>query len=340
MITQTSYRYSHSIGIYALQGRGFNNPVDVAFGENGVLYVLNRAGPDVAVRMAYKRVSMCTVDADFLGEFSNGGTGDGQLMWPSSIAIDLDGNVYISDEALNRISVFDSEGRFLHKWGAKGSGDGQLNRPAGIVFDQNDNLLVVDGMNNRIQRFTRDGVFLDGWGNGGTGDGEFNIPWGIAIDGGGNVYVADWRNDRVQKFDSNGGHVASFGRSGQGDGEFHRPSGVAVDLDGNIYVADWGNERVQILGPDGLFNSKFRGESGMSRWADEYFEANVEEFEIRQRSDLEPKLDLPTEDYAREQSASIEKLFWGPTAVKLDDQGRMFVVESCRHRIQIYQKSI
>ena len=43
MCAQNLYRYSHTIGFYAQLGRGFNNPVDVAVGRDGVLYVLNRA---------------------------------------------------------------------------------------------------------------------------------------------------------------------------------------------------------------------------------------------------------------------------------------------------------
>jgi DNA-binding beta-propeller fold protein YncE len=337
-ITQELYRYSHTIGIYSLQGRGFNNPVDLALGRNGVMYVLNRAGPEVAARMPYKRISMCTVDEEYLGEFSSGGTGDGQMMWPSSIALDRDGNVYISDEALQRISVFDSRGRFLARWGIKGSGKGEFDRPAGIAFDREENLLVVDGLNNRVQRFTKDGRYLGGWGRAGSGGGEFNIPWGIAIDHDGNVYVADWRNDRVQKFDTDGGHLATYGKPGQGDGEFRRPAGLCIDAEGSIYVADWGNERVQVLDPEGSFIVELRGESELSRWARDYFSANQREFEERQKADMEPELDLPAEDFLREQSASVEKLFWGPTAVKTDGEGRLYVADSCRHRIQIYQK--
>ena len=85
MTTQTTHRlhrYSHTIGLYSLQGRGFNNPVDMAFGKGGAIYVLNRAGPEVASRMAYKRVTICTADEEYLGEFSGGGVEDGQLMWP------------------------------------------------------------------------------------------------------------------------------------------------------------------------------------------------------------------------------------------------------------------
>ena len=339
MKLKTRYRYTHTVGFHALIGRGFNNPVDVAIGRDGVLYVVNRVGPEVTARLGYKRVTMCTVEEEYLGEFGTGGTEGGQLMWPASIAIDAAGNVYISDEALARISIFDRKGRFLDSWGAMGSGDGEFDRPAGIAFDQDDDLLVVDGLNSRIQRYAKDGHFIGSWGRVGTGGGEFNIPWGIAVDDGGEVYVADWRNDRIQKFDPDGGHIATWGRSGEGEGEFRRPSGVAVDAEGNVFVADWGNERVQLLDPDGGFMDSFRGESGVSKWGDDYFVSNQDELEERRMADLEPELDLPPDDLYREESASIEKLFWGPTSVKVDAQGRVYVVESCRHRIQVYGKT-
>ena len=81
MTTTTSFNYSHTIGFLANQGRGFNNPVDVALDSQGVLYVLNRAGPEVAIRLPYKRVVTCTVDEEYLGEFGTGGTGGGTTNW-------------------------------------------------------------------------------------------------------------------------------------------------------------------------------------------------------------------------------------------------------------------
>jgi DNA-binding beta-propeller fold protein YncE len=339
MLTQDQYRYSHTIGFYAQNGRGFNNPVDVALGRDGMLYVLNRAGSDVELRMPYKRVTMCTLDEDYLGEFSSGGTEDGQMMWPAAIATDARGNIYISDEALQRISIFDAQGRFLTKWGVRGNAAGMFDRPAGIAFDLDQHLLIVDGLNSRIQRYTTDGRFLGQWGQRGHGPGEFDLPWGIAVDRAGDVYVADWRNDRLQKFDAQGKFLASFGASGHGDGQFSRPAGVAVDADGIIYVADWGNERVQVLGPDGGFLAKLRGESGVSKWGKSYFIANQDEREERQKADLEPEINLLPGDDLRDESASIEKFFWGPTAIKVDDQGRLYVVDSCRHRLQVYRKT-
>ena len=317
-------------------GMGLDHPMDLGLGGGGVLYVINRSAPDTEGAWPYKRVTICTVNQEYLGEFSVGGTGDGQMMWPVSIALDTDENIYISDEALHRISIFSKEGQFLSKWGVKGNGEGEFDRPAGIAFDRDGNLLVVDGLNSRVQKYTRDGQFFGSWGRRGTGNGEFNAPWGICLDQAGNVYVADWRNDRIQKFDTEGNHLASWGRPGRGDGEFHRPSGVAVGREGNIYVTDWGNERVQVLGPDGRFLAKLRGESGFSKWADIYFVSNKYELEERNKADLEPPVDLLPEDYFREESASIEKLFWGPTSVKVDAEGRIYVVESCRHRIQVY----
>jgi hypothetical protein len=140
-LTQHLFRYSQTLGFYAQLGRGFNNPVDVALGRDGVLYVLNRAGSDIEIRMPYKRVTRCTLDEDYLGDISTGGTEDGQIMWPVAIALDADNHVYISDEALHRISIFDREGRFLAKWGVHGHEPGQFDRqPSGYSasFDVDD----------------------------------------------------------------------------------------------------------------------------------------------------------------------------------------------------------
>ena len=338
MITTAPYRYSNTIGVDANNGRGFKGPVDMVFGLNGIIYVLNRGGAESETVAEWKRITMCTLDEDYLGEFSHGGTADGQMMWPTGIAVDQEGNLYVSDEALHRISIFSKDGEFLSKWGVQGAGDGEFDRPAGIVFDSNGNLLVVDGMNCRIQKYSKDGKYLSGWGHPGSGYGEFNVPWGIALDHSENVYVADWRNDRIQKFDSNGNFLLTLGSSGGGDGEFNRPAGVAVDNEGNIYVADWGNERVQVFDSNGRFIAKFMGESGLSKWAKDYFISNQDELEERLKSDMEPEVDS-SDDYLRDQSASVEKLFWGPTNVKIDSQGKIYVLDSCRQRIQIYEKT-
>ncbi|HZA22930.1 MAG TPA: NHL repeat-containing protein, partial [Dehalococcoidia bacterium] len=234
-----------------------------------------------------------------------------------------------------RISVFHKDGTFIHQWGVSGAGDGELDRPSCIAFDREDNLYVSDSLNHRVQKFTSDGHFLGKWGAAGHGPGQFNMPWGLALDTLGNVYVADWRNDRIQKFDSQGNYLEQWG--GSGDVELNRPASVAVDDQGLIYVADWGNERVQVLSPDGEVVASFRGDSVDSQWAQDYFAANPDEGAERRAARLEPEV-RPYREQAREESANVEKLLWGPTSVKLDAQGRIYIVDSCRHRLQIYQK--
>ena len=165
------------------------------------------------------------------------------------------------------------------------------------------------------------------------------MPWGVFVSGDGFVYVADWGNDCIAKYDSSGGFVRSFGNRGSENGQFKNPSGVAVDKDGYIYVTDWGNERLEILDKDGNFIQTLRGQATISKWADEYFEGNYEEAEPRSRSNLEPN-PVQFGGDPHEESAHIEKLFWGPTSVKLDDEGRVYVTESNRHRVQIFERAV
>jgi len=330
--------YEHTVGFQANQGRGFNNPVDLALDSRGVMFVLNRAGPENAIRLPYKRVTICTAEEEYLGEFGTGGTGKGEFWWPSSLAFDSADRLYVADEALHRVSVFSSEGVFLNHWGAEGKGHGQLNRPSSIAFDQADDLYVSDSMNHRVQKFTKEGRFLAAWGGPGPGSepGRFNMPWGIALAPDGDIQVADWRNDRVQRFTSQGEFLGGVGEPGEGNGQLNRPAGIAVDHQGNLYVADWGNQRVQVFSPAGQVLADLRGDSVPSKWAQDYFDANPDEAKARSASDLEPDVrHLGGE--RREESANIEKLFWGPTAVKLDAQGHIYVVDSLRHRIQIYR---
>jgi DNA-binding beta-propeller fold protein YncE len=334
--TETDFLvYSHTVGLRTVLGRGFLYPSDTAIGHDGMVYTVNRSN-EVDIRDGV-RVTVYELNGEFSHVFSGGGEAEGQLLWPTAIEIDSRDRVYVSDDDTNLISVFETSGEFLFRWGELGAGEGQLDGPSGMAFDSEDNLYVVDHANNRVQKFTAEGEFLSAFGSEGSGDGEFNLPWGITIDSHGDIFVADWRNDRVQKLSPDGKFIASYGAPGDGDGEFRRPSGVAVDAEGHIYVSDWGNERVQVLGPDGSFLAKYRGEATNSIWADEYMASNVEEAEARARADMEPEIDY-FEDTPHEESSHIEKLFWAPTAVTLDAEGRLYVTESNRQRVQVYER--
>jgi sugar lactone lactonase YvrE len=299
--------------------------VAMARGNEDLMYVLSRSYES---RPDSMRITICTVGEDYIGEFAKGSPARNEapypdtLVWPTSIALDRDGNVYVVDDWLNCVFILAGDGDPIDRWGAARSGNGKLNGPSGIAFDGEDALYLVDSGNNRIQKFTKDGQFLAKWGQPGSGDGEFNLPWGIDIDTNGDVYVADWRNDRIQKFTHDGQFLMKFGSAGSDEGEFNRPTGVAVDEDGIIYVTDWGNDRLQVFDAEGRFITKMAGDSTVSKWGKTKLDANPDMWKEREVA----------------QGLDREKLFWGPIAVEVDHQGHIFVVESARNRIQVYRK--
>ncbi len=322
-IKEWTFSYSHSVGRNEFAGTGFRNPMDLALGANDVVYVVNRSYEN---RPDGVHVTVVTLNEDYIREFGSYGEDDGQFVWPTSIALDRQENVYIADEWLNRISIFDKDGKFLSKWGKPGSGDGELNKPSGLAISGDGTMFLVDSRNHRVQMFTLDGRYLGQFGSFGSGPGQLNMPWGIALDKDGLVYVADWRNDRIQKFTPDGQSLATFGRSGRGVGQFNRPSGVCVDKDGEIYIADRQNDRVQVLAPNGRFIVALTGDHKLSKWGREKLQSNPDM--IRQRALA----------IAHDQGA-FEKAFSHPCAVKVDDQDRIAVLDHTRGRIQVYTKS-
>jgi DNA-binding beta-propeller fold protein YncE len=312
------YRYSHTIGTMAHGGRGFSLPVDLAVGRDGRLYVVSRSDPNNGP-MGGLRVTVCSIDEDYYGEFAEYGTADGKLIWPTSVAVDSRDNVYVSDEHRNDVQVFGPDRQLRLKFGSPGDGPGQLNRPSGLAIGADDTVFVVDSLNHRVQTFAPDGTPLGTWGRLGSGPGELDLPWGIALDRAGDVYVADWRNDRVQKLTPDGRFLGSYGSRGSGEGQLRRPAGVGVDEDGNVYVADWGNERVQVFAADGRPRATLIGDCVPGKWATEQLLTTPEVLEERASCDLTP-----------------ERLFWGPIAIDFAPDGRVLILDSCRHRIQVY----
>jgi DNA-binding beta-propeller fold protein YncE len=315
-----------------MEGRGFYYPWSGAVASDGKIYILGR-GSDSDPRGV--RVTVLNMEEEYFGTFGSFGTGAGQAIWNAGIAIDSQQLLFTSDEHLNRILVRTLDGKLLNTWGETGTGQGQLNGPNGIAFNSNDELLVSDHLNGRIQKFTTDGKHLATFGEQGSEDGQLNLPWGVCVDTADNIYVADWGNDRIAKFDAGGVFLTNFGSLGREEGELNAPSDVFVDSDGYIYVADWGNQRIQVLDSEGTFIQLHRGESTLSKWAHEFLDTNTEEKAARNTANLDLDLEFNTDD-PHEQSAHIEKYFWGPTSITMDNDGHLLVVDSNRHRVQVF----
>ncbi len=46
MTTANTFAYRHTVGFLAYRGRGFIHSIDLALDDGGVMYVLNRGGPE------------------------------------------------------------------------------------------------------------------------------------------------------------------------------------------------------------------------------------------------------------------------------------------------------
>jgi streptogramin lyase len=238
----------------------FSGPIDIAIDTSGIMYVtdyVNRRvqkldssgtfilmwGWGVAGGTGFE---ICTSSC----QAGISGAGDGQFAGPEGVAVDLAGNVYVTDGPNFRMQKFDGSGRFITKWGTSGTGDGQFDYPTDVTVDASGHVYVADIHNFRIQKFDGSGVFFAKWGTFGTGAGQFSSPQGVAVDATGNVYVGDTGNHRIQKFGPPFEtllFLTKQGSFGMGNGQFDEPWGVALDAEGNVYVADTNNDRIQKL---------------------------------------------------------------------------------------------
>ena len=343
MLTETvagrTFDYSHNVGRGAQTGMGFNTPVAMTVGPNGVVYVANRGSESISnvgwnrtgVGQRISKVNLGDTwgEEEYIGEFSRYGSNDGQLIWPAGIVADNDGNLYVADEWLNRVTVFDTDGNYQRHFAIVQPGDPDENGSCGIAISADGELFLADGRSNRIRKFTTGGQYLGSFGSEGSGEGEFNSPWGIAIDKDGYVYVADSGNHRVQKLTQDGEFVAQFGHAGTKRGELNYPSDVAVDPEGDVYICDWSDNRwnrgrVHIFEADGKFLTSLVGDAQqLSHWAQMTVDANA--------------------DYAKRRrevrTTEPEWTFAQPTAVEYDaESNRIIVADTQRSRIQIYNK--
>lgn len=324
--------YQRTIGMSVMEGKGFYYPADSAFGPDGRIYVLNRS-LELAGRGRGMRVAVCDSSDNYHGEWGSFGDGPGQFMWPSAICVTSAEQVIIADEHLHKIMVFTSEGDFIEEWGSPGSGEGFLDTPSGLALNEKNELFVSDTYNHRLQVFSTSGDFLRSFGQ----NEKLEMPWRLSIGPDGNIYVADWGNDRICVYTQEGTFLKSFGESGSGDGAFNKPCAVVSSKTGKIFVCDWGNERVQVFDQEGNFLELTLGESDLSPWAENFLTVNVEEGEARLKSNLD-KMNIPFADPTdrHEVSSHIEKYFWSPMSVSIGPDGLLYVTESNRHRIQVF----
>jgi trimeric autotransporter adhesin len=209
------------------------------------------------------------------GNGSSGILGDGgpateaSLNFPSGVAVDPDGNLYIADTSSHRIrKVSDGKITTIAGNGTGGfSGDNgpatsaMLREPRDVAVDTAGNVYISDSRNHRVRKVSN-GIITTVAGNGteaffgdgGAGaSGSLAFPDGLAVDAEGNLSIADSGNDRIRKV-ANGIITTVAGNSQPGfSGEggppaaasLNIPRSVAFDAADSLYISDGDNNRIR-----------------------------------------------------------------------------------------------
>jgi sugar lactone lactonase YvrE len=204
-----------------------------------------------------------------------------ELNQPTGVAVDEQGNVYISDMGNNRIRKVNKTGIIgtvagNGKAGYKGDGGqadtAEFNKPMSVAVDGGGNLFIADNGNDVIREVVTSGnietIVGDGkasfGGDGGRADtAKLNSPMCVFVDVSNNIYIADAGNNRIRKVSAgNISTIAGDGTKGfSGDGsaaalaELDAPQAVTVSANGTIYIADAGNNRLRAINKSGIINT-------------------------------------------------------------------------------------
>jgi DNA-binding beta-propeller fold protein YncE len=127
-------------------------------------------------------------------------TSPGDFAKPASVAVDAEGNLYVTDTLNNRIEIFDADGQFISTFGKAGDGPGYFARPKGVAIDGDGHIWVADGMQDRVQVFNNEGQLLISFGGHGLLPGQFQGLVGIAIDKRNRVFTTEIFPGRAQQF--------------------------------------------------------------------------------------------------------------------------------------------
>jgi sugar lactone lactonase YvrE len=256
------------------------SPSDVALDAAGNLYIADSGNQRI------RRVDSHGMITTVAGTGEEGFSGDdgpataAKLKFPSSIAFDAAGNLYIADARNYRIRRVDASTGIITTIAGSGKGFAGDGGPAtaakfaemtDLVIGPAGDIFVADSLNHRVRRIDSDGIVTTVAGNGSfnvysaaeLGDGGqatdavVRLPYGLAFDSAGNLYIAENRSNRIRRVDTSG-KITTVAGSGDprvpsysGDGgpadqaTLNGPSGVMVDLSGNIYISDSLNYRVR-----------------------------------------------------------------------------------------------
>lgn len=199
--------------------------------------------------------------------------------------------------------------------GDRGTAPGQFNKPRSLACDLADNLYVVD-ITGRIQKFAPDGRWLAQWQ---MPEIEVGKPKGMGRDPRGNLLVVEPHYQRVNHFTPEGKLAAQWGAKGTNIGELILPRAIAVDSHGEYFVTDYSLvDRVQRFAVD---------------WD-----------AVRTTNLLVAGVSRPTPRIPWKSVRAWGEPGYGPgqfnraEGVAVDDADRVYVADSCNHRVQVFDR--
>lgn len=265
-------------GIPATQAELYD-PQGLAFDQAGDLYIADSGNDRI------REVTTAGIIKLVAGRAQYGFSGDGgmavsaELNYPLGVAVDTQGDVFISDTQNERIREVTPDGR-IHTIAGSGAigynGDGQparqaaLDTPAGLVVAADGTVYFGDAGNNRVRSIDPQGIIHTVAGDAEPGGYNPNQtvaintplynPYSLALDASGDIFIADSTNCLVRELVPAGTISRLVGvaptvtnqRCGwNGNGlaptssTLNRPYGIAVDSNGNVYIADTYNQVVR-----------------------------------------------------------------------------------------------